>query len=71
MADIEELTRRVRERPGHEQLALLYLLIGSNPEDVARQLDRLAPLCPGGCGCRLGTDDADRRECGCDEGCCE
>jgi hypothetical protein len=28
-------------------------------------------LCPGGCGCRLGTDDADRFECGCDEGCCE
>jgi hypothetical protein len=28
------------------------------------------PLCPGGCGCRLGTDDADRRECGCDGGCC-
>jgi hypothetical protein len=21
--------------------------------------------CPGGCGCRLGTDDAERRECGC------
>jgi hypothetical protein len=30
-----------------------------------------APMCPGGCGCRLGTDDADRFECGCDEGCCE
>jgi 5'-deoxynucleotidase YfbR-like HD superfamily hydrolase len=28
------------------------------------------PPCPGGCGCRLGTDDADRRECGCDGGCC-
>jgi hypothetical protein len=28
-------------------------------------------LCPGGCGCRLGTDDADRTECGCDGGCCE
>ena len=28
------------------------------------------PLCPGGCGCRLGTDDADARECGCDGGCC-
>jgi NTP pyrophosphatase (non-canonical NTP hydrolase) len=27
-------------------------------------------LCPGGCGCRLGTDDADARECGCDGGCC-
>lgn len=28
-------------------------------------------FCPGGCGCRLGTDDADRFECGCDGGCCE
>lgn len=29
------------------------------------------PYCPGGCGCVLGTDDADRFECGCDGGCCE
>jgi len=28
-------------------------------------------LCPGDCGCRLGTDDADRFECGCEEGCCD
>lgn len=27
-------------------------------------------LCPGDCGCRLGTEDADRFECGCSEGCC-
>ena len=27
-------------------------------------------LCPGECGCRLGTDDADRFECGCGAGCC-
>jgi hypothetical protein len=40
--------------------------------DVLRYIDREAGrMCPGGCGCRLGTDDADRRECGCDEGCCE
>lgn len=25
--------------------------------------------CPEGCGCRLGTDDAARRECGCDGPC--
>ncbi len=31
----------------------------------------LPVMCPGGCGCRLGTEDADMRECGCDEGCCE
>jgi hypothetical protein len=28
-------------------------------------------LCPGGCGCRLGTEDADARECGCEDGCCD
>lgn len=32
---------------------------------------RELPLCPGGCGCQLGTGDADRRECGCDGGCCD
>lgn len=26
-------------------------------------------MCPGGCGCRLGSDDPDARECGCDGGC--
>lgn len=31
----------------------------------------LLPWCPGNCGCILGTNDADRRECGCDEGCGE
>jgi hypothetical protein len=34
-------------------------------------LDTADGLCPGDCGCRLGTDDADRFECGCDEGCRE
>lgn len=28
------------------------------------------PLCPNGCGCRLGTEDADRKECACDGLCC-
>jgi len=28
-------------------------------------------VCQGGCGCRAGTDDADRNECGCDGGCRE
>ena len=31
----------------------------------------MSGMCPGGCGCRMGTDDADRFECGCDGGCCE
>jgi hypothetical protein len=26
-------------------------------------------MCPEGCGCRLGTEDADARECGCDGPC--
>jgi hypothetical protein len=29
----------------------------------------ILPPCPEGCGCRLGADDADRRECGCDGPC--
>ena len=29
-----------------------------------------SPKCPEGCGCRLGTGDADARECGCDGPCC-
>jgi hypothetical protein len=28
-----------------------------------------AETCPAGCGCKLGTDDADRNECGCDGPC--
>jgi hypothetical protein len=28
------------------------------------------PLCPNGCGCRLGTEDADHRDCACDGLCC-
>jgi hypothetical protein len=40
--------------------------------ETIKHIDREAGrMCRGGCGCRLGTDDADRRECGCDEGCCE
>ncbi len=36
---------------------------------ILKQLDATQALCPGGCGCRLGTDDADARECGCDGPC--
>ena len=28
------------------------------------------PKCPDGCGCRLGTEDADAKECACDGPCC-
>jgi hypothetical protein len=30
-----------------------------------------AHYCPEGCGCRVGTEDADRFECGCDGPCTE
>lgn len=46
--------------------------IGTMAAEHVQEFERPAPVpCPGGCGCRLGTDDADRFECGCDEGCCE
>lgn len=43
----------------------------NSPSSIIPQGDDeiLYPIpCPGGCGCRLGTDDADRLECGCDGG---
>ena len=44
---------------------------GYDRQEHAPDCVREHPPCPGGCGCcRLGTDDADARECGCDEGCC-
>ena len=42
MADlVEEITRRVYALSDFRQLMLLDLLIGSNPADVARELDTL------------------------------
>jgi hypothetical protein len=43
---------------------------GYDNQEHAPKCSSTNPLCPGGCGCRLGTDDADRSECGCDGGCC-
>jgi hypothetical protein len=37
--------------------------------DAAPPLFSAWPKCPDGCGCRLGTEDADARECGCDGPC--
>ena len=37
-------------------------------EDAAKaaaEADPRWPRCPDGCGCRIGTDDADRSDCGC------
>lgn len=36
---------------------------------AATDADLRWPCCPDGCGCRIGTDDADGRECGCDGPC--
>jgi len=37
--------------------------------DAACNADPRWPRCPDGCGCRIGTDDADSRDCGCDGPC--
>jgi len=69
--------------PGNAEVAYEQWIEHRNPGDVGSRAGFTAgwqaavttasgrPLCPGGCGCRLGTDDADRRECGCDGGCCD
>ena len=49
--------------------ALVESITPARPETPGTVTDEHPP-CPGGCGCRLGTDDADRFECGCDGGCC-
>jgi hypothetical protein len=36
---------------------------------IAESAELAWPVCPEGCGCRLGTDNADARECGCDGPC--
>ena len=38
------------------------------PRDTTGTAER---RCEEGCGCRYGTDDADRMECGCDGPCTE
>lgn len=39
-------------------------------EDENRKLLDAWPKCPDGCGCRIGTEDADRLDCGCGGPCC-
>jgi HPt (histidine-containing phosphotransfer) domain-containing protein len=38
-------------------------------QDLLATQDRQWARCPDGCGCRLATEDADARECGCDGPC--
>lgn len=40
------------------------------PPDEAGHQPEPVEMCPAGCGCRLGTEDADARECACDGPCC-
>jgi hypothetical protein len=55
-----------------QRTAKLTAELGEMRADMAaaRDLLDLWPLCPDGCGCRLGTDDPDARECACDGPCC-
>lgn len=59
-----------RERLNREAVALNRELLTARA-DLADAQELLArwPKCPDGCGCRLGTDDPDARECGCDGPC--
>ena len=59
-----ELAWKVREILGGAGAAPA----GSAEEATAALMERW-PRCPDGCGCRLGTDDADHAECGCDGPC--
>jgi hypothetical protein len=64
--------QRWRDACGHwgAARALRDVLKYIDREAEAQQETSADEMCPGGCGCRLGTDDADRLECGCDAGCC-
>lgn len=50
---------------------VLVPLVDALSEAVSEYRRESGSPCPAGCGCRLGTDDADARECGCDGGCCD
>ena len=66
MAAVNEIGRRFREvlhLPSDTPIAVIDERWGVT---IAQPADE----CPGHCGCILGTDDADRFECGCDQGCC-
>ena len=64
----------------YAQAGLLLLLLGYDVTDMRGVVPGTHPhawhnvistgLCPDGCGCRLGTEDADRLDCACDGPCC-
>jgi hypothetical protein len=68
--------------PGNAEVAYEQWIEHRNPEDVGSMAGFTAgwqaaitaasgwPLCPNGCKCRLGTADADQRDCACDGLCC-
>lgn len=44
-------------------------MTGRSDAEMLADQARARETCPEGCGCRLGTPDADRFECGCDGPC--
>lgn len=68
--------------PGNAEVAYEQWIEHRNPGDVGSRAGFVAgwqiavtaasgwPLCPNGCGCRLGSEDADARDCACDGLCC-
>jgi hypothetical protein len=68
--------------PGNAEVAYEQWIEHRDPADVGSMAGFVAgwqaavaaasgwPLCPNGCGCRLGSVDADSRDCACDGLCC-
>lgn len=68
--------------PGNAEVAYEQWIEHRDPMDVGSMAGFTAgwqtavtaasgwPLCPNGCGCRLGSEDADARDCACDGLCC-
>jgi len=67
--DVLTRLRKVREEePVDDDTAVMTLPLSAVEHLLT--LAELAPLCPNGCGCRLGSEDAEVRDCACDGLCC-
>lgn len=57
-----------------EPVELVPVTVRMSDAEFSRACESLGLVwpeyCPYGCGCQLGTDDADRRDCACDGPCC-
>ena len=77
-----ETTEPDEPAPGNAEVAYEQWIERRNPEEVGSNAGFAAgwhaavtaasgwPMCPNGCGCRLGSVDADSRDCACDGLCC-